>query len=81
MTDPTTTTTPGTCEVDVTYQTGKTDEFREVTNYNNDGASLRFNGRRKDPETGDLGPESEWFIPIAGNVQSVAKRDTPDATI
>lgn len=70
-------TSKGTCEVDVTYQTGTVDKFREVTEYSNDGVRLSFKGK-KEAADGTLGPLSEWWIPIAGNVQSVAKRTVED---
>lgn len=71
-------TATGTCQLDVTYQTGVLDHFVEVTDYVNDGESLTFKGKlRKDD--GTTGEMAEWFIPIAGNVRSVAKRTDPDS--
>ncbi len=69
----------GTCTVDVTYQNGSADQFQNVTNYSNDGTALTFKGQKK-LDDGSLGPIGEWYIPIAGNVQSVVKRDDPDPT-
>jgi hypothetical protein len=62
-------------EVDVTYKHGTVDEFREVSEFNNDGAHLTFKGRKRDAD-GKLGPMSTWWIPVTDNVRSVATRET-----
>jgi hypothetical protein len=62
-------------EVDVTYRDNSVDQFREVSDFNNDGAHLTFKGRKLDSD-GNLGPMSTWWIPVADNVRSVSTRET-----